>query len=72
MAVASRLHHEGGLIAHSDGSQHTSHEYTERLKRVGIAPRRGRTGTALDNAMVESIMSTLKRELIKRHTWRTM
>jgi hypothetical protein len=27
--------------------------------------------TALDNAMAESIMSTLKRELIKRDTWRT-
>lgn len=72
MAHASRLHHEDGLIAHSDnGSQYTSYEYTERLKRAGIAPSRGRTGTALDNAMAESIMSTLKRELIKRYTWRT-
>ena len=51
--------------------QYTSYEYTERLKRAGIAPSRGRTGTALDNAMAESIMSTLKRELIKRYTWRT-
>jgi putative transposase len=72
MADASRLHQAGGLIAYSDnGSQYTSYEYTERLKRVGIAPSRGRTGTALDNAMAESIMSTLKRELIKRYTWRT-
>lgn len=50
---------------------YTSYEYTERLKRAGIAPSRGRTGTALDSAMAESIMSTLKRELIKRYTWRT-
>ncbi|MDZ4168494.1 MAG: IS3 family transposase [Coriobacteriia bacterium] len=72
MAEASRLHHEGGLIVHTDnGSQYTSYEYTERLKRVGIVPSRGRTGTALDNAMAESIMSTLKRELTKRYTWRT-
>jgi len=72
MADASRLHHEDGLIAHSDnGSQYTSYEYTERLRRAGIAPSRGRTGTALDNAMAESIMSTLKRELTKRYTWRT-
>ncbi|HZJ03406.1 MAG TPA: integrase core domain-containing protein, partial [Thermoleophilia bacterium] len=49
----------------------TSYEYTERLKKAGIAPSRGRTGTALDNAMAESVMSTLKRELTKRHTWRT-
>jgi len=72
MANASRQHHAGGLIAHSDnGSQYTSYEYTDRLTRAGIAPSRGRTGTALDNAMAESIMSTLKRELTKRYTWRT-
>jgi putative transposase len=72
MAKASRLHHPDGTIAHSDnGSQYTSYEYTERLKRAGIAPSRGRTGTALDNAMAESVMSTLKRELIKRYIWRT-
>jgi len=72
MAIAARQEHAGGLIAHSDnGSQYTSYEYTERLKRAGIAPSRGRTGTALDNAMAESIMSTLKRELTKRYMWRT-
>ena len=71
MALASRRE-EGLTIAHSDnGSQYTSYEYIERLKRAGIAPSRGRTGTALDNAMAESIMSTLKRELTKRYTWRT-
>jgi len=52
-------------------TQYTSYEYIERLKRAGIAPSRGRTGTALDNAMAESIMSTLKRELTKRYTWKT-
>ena len=72
MAIASRREQEGTTIVHSDnGSQYTSYEYTERLKKAGIAPSRGRTGTALDNAMAESIMSTLKRELTKRHTWRT-
>lgn len=71
MAIAARRD-EGLTIAHSDnGSQYTSFEYTERLIRAGIAPSRGRTGTALDNAMAESIMSTLKRELTKRYTWRT-
>jgi putative transposase len=72
MAEASRLHHPDGLVAHSDnGCQYTSYEYTERLRRAGIVPSRGRTGTALDNAMAESVMSTLKRELTKRHIWRT-
>jgi putative transposase len=72
MAIASRKERDQETVAHSDnGSQYTSCEYTERLKRAGIAPSRGRTGTALDNAMAESIMSTLKRELTKRYTWRT-
>lgn len=72
MAMAARQEHDGGLIAHSDnGSQYTSYEYTERLKKTGIAPSRGRTGTALDNAMAESVISTIKRELIKRYVWRT-
>jgi len=72
IALASRREHEGGLVAHSDnGSQYTSYEYTERLKRAGIAPSRGRTGTALDNAMAESVIATIKRELTKRYSWRT-
>jgi len=50
---------------------YTSYEYTERLKRAGIAPSRGCTGTALDNAMAESVISTIKRELVSRYTWRT-
>jgi len=71
MAIANKRD-EGSTIAHSDnGSRYTSYEYTERLIKAGIAPSRGRTGTALDNAMAESIMSTLKRELTKRYTWRT-
>jgi putative transposase len=72
MAIAGRKERDAVTVAHSDnGSQYTSYEYTERLKRAGIAPSRGRTGTALDNAMAESIMSTLEPELTKRYTWRT-
>jgi transposase InsO family protein len=72
MALAARQEHDGTLVAHSDnGSQYTSYEYTERLIHAGIAPSRGRTGTALDNAMAESVISTLKRELISRYRWPT-
>jgi len=72
MALAARQEHPDGLVAHSDnGSQYTSYEYTERLVRAGIAPSRGRTGTALDNAMAESVIATLKRELISRYRWPT-
>jgi putative transposase len=54
-----------GLVHHSDqGVQYTSLSLGERLKEVGIKPSMGRTGTALDNAMAESFVSTLKAELV--------
>ena len=73
MALAGRQkYEEETMIAHSDnGAQYTSYEYTKRLVEAGIAPSRGRTGTALDNAMAESVISTIKTELIKRQVWRT-
>lgn len=48
------------MIAHFDnGSQYTSYEYTERLKRAGIAPSRGQTDTALDNARRKHLSLTV-------------
>ncbi len=56
-----------GLVHHSDrGVQYTSLSFGERLKEVGIKPSMGRTGSALDNAMAESFVSTLKAELVSR------
>jgi putative transposase len=73
MALAKRQEYEqGGIITHSDnGVQYTSYEYTKWLVEAGIAPSRGRKETALDNAMAESVISTIKTELIKRAAWRT-
>ncbi len=56
-----------GLIHHSDqGVQYTALSFSERLREVGITPSMGRTGTALDNAMAESFVSSLKAELVSR------
>lgn len=56
-----------GLVHHSDqGVQYTALSFSERLKEVGIIPSMGRTGKALDNAMAESFVSTLKAELVSR------
>ncbi len=56
-----------GLVHHSDrGVQYTALSFAERLREVGITPSTGRTGTALDNAMAESFVSTLKAELVSR------
>ena len=54
-----------GLVHHSDqGVQYTALSFSKRLKEVGITPSMGRTGSALDNAMAESFVSTLKAELV--------
>lgn len=56
-----------GLVHHSDqGVQYTSLSFSQRLREVGIKPSMGRTGSALDNAMAESFVSTLKAELVSR------
>jgi putative transposase len=56
-----------GLVHHSDqGVQYTALSFCERLREVGITPSMGRTGSALDNAMAESFVSTLKAELVSR------
>ena len=61
-----------GLIHHTDrGSQYTALSFGERLEEVGIVPSMGRTGTALDNAMAESFVSTLKAELVHRRHFPT-
>lgn len=46
------------------GVQYTALSFSQRLEELGITPSMGRTGTALDNAMAESFVSTLKAELV--------
>ena len=61
-----------GLIHHSDrGSQYTSVEFGSRLREAGLLPLMGSVADAYDNSMAESFVSTLKRELIHRHSWPT-
>jgi len=56
-----------GLVHHSDrGVQYTAISFGKRLKEAGIVPSMGRSGTALDNAMAESFIATLKSELVHR------
>jgi putative transposase len=58
------------MIHHSDrGSQYTSVEFGSRLKEAGLLLSVGSVGDAYDNSMAESFVSTLKRELIHRHSW---
>jgi len=55
-----------GLVHHSDQSaQYTSLSFSKGLTEAGIVASMGRTGTAPDNAMAESFVSTLKAELVE-------
>jgi putative transposase len=59
-----------GLVHHSDrGSQYTSVEFGKRLKEAELLPSMGSVADAFDNALAESFISTLKRELLHRHSW---
>jgi putative transposase len=56
-----------GLIHHSDrGVQYTAFSFGKRLQEAGAVASMGRVGSALDNAISESFVSTLKAELVSR------
>ncbi len=57
-----------GLIHHSDrGVQYTALSFGRRLEEAGLVPSMGRAGSALDNAISESFVASLKCELLHRH-----
>ncbi len=61
-----------GLIHHTDrGAQYTALSFGEKLKGAGLVPSMGRTGSALDNAISESFVASLKTELIDRSSFPT-
>ena len=56
---------KAGLVHHSDrGVQYTALSFGKKLEEAGIVPSMGRAGSALDNAISESFISTLKCELV--------
>jgi putative transposase len=62
----------GGLLHHSDqGVQYASRNYRQRLALAGAVPSMSRRGNCYDNAAMESFWSSLKRELVHRHTFAT-
>jgi hypothetical protein len=69
MAI-SRRRPQPGLVHHSDhGSQYVSLVFGEHVREAAIDVSMGSKGSALDNAVVESFFSTLKRELVGRRSW---
>jgi putative transposase len=63
MAIGRR-NPSAGLIHHSDrGAQYTALSFGKKLEVAGIVPSMSRVGSALDNAISESFVSTLKSEI---------
>ena len=61
-----------GTILHSDhGSQYTSKAYRSCLQWRGLKISMGRVRTCADNASTESVFGQLKRELVRRCSFRT-
>ncbi|HET9967994.1 MAG TPA: IS3 family transposase [Streptosporangiaceae bacterium] len=70
--AAQNLDLPGGAVFHSDrGSNYTSAEFAEVLKKLGITQSVGRTGICYDNALSESVNGTLKNELVYRTAYIT-
>jgi len=51
--------------------QYTSAQFAALAADLGVTLSVGRTGVCWDNAVAESFFSTIKTELLHRHTWPT-
>jgi putative transposase len=51
------------LLRPIESAQYTALSFGKKLEAVGIMPSMSRVGSALDNAISESFVSTLKREI---------
>ena len=63
---------KGKVIVHSDqGSQYGSDDWMRFCRDHNIEPSMSRRGNCFDNAVAESFFSSLKKERIGRHIYRT-
>ena len=60
------------VVIHSDqGSRYGSGEWTRFCATHGLLPSMSRRGNCYDNAAMESFFSSLKKEKIRRHIFKT-
>jgi putative transposase len=74
IAVCTRPRHGADvqLVHHSDrGSQYTGLDFAQVLDDHDVLQSVGSVGDALDNALAESFVDTIKTELIRDRVWRT-
>ena len=71
MAVWRRKPRNKVLIHSDQGSQFTSRDWTLFLKHHNLEHSMSRRGNCHDNAVAESFFNLLKRERIRRRTYKT-
>jgi putative transposase len=73
LGMAATMRRPGpGLVHHSDrGGQYQSLALGKALRNSGIMASMGSRGDAYDNAAAESVMSTIKAELVHRNRFKT-
>lgn len=71
MALA-REQPQPGLLAHSDrGVQYASDRFRQRLSQAGLVPSMSRRANCWDNAPAESLIATIKKELVYQRSFAT-
>ena len=64
---------EKGLIFHTDrGVEYTGYAFRNVLKKYGMRPSVNRVGKCTDNAHMESFFHSLKAELVRGRSFKTM
>jgi putative transposase len=71
MAVRSRRRPRGTLIHSDQGSQYGSDAWRRFCRSHHLEPSMSRKGNCWDNAVAESFFSSLKKERVKTHIYRT-
>ena len=73
LGMAATMRKPGpGLVHHSDhGGQYRSLAFGKTLRDSGIMASMGSRGDAYDNAAAESVMATIKTELVYRNRYKT-
>jgi len=72
LEMALEQRHPEGVIHHSDhGSEYTAVAFSDRCLELGIARSMGSVGDCFDNAMMESLFSSLEAEVLDRYHFAT-
>lgn len=73
MQAKDRENPEKGLIIHTDrGSQYTSRKFQQLIKEFDFVSSMSRPGNCYDNALIESVNGTIKKELVYQSEFETV